>query len=65
MLLTTHDFRCHVSRSSARIGVIVGLDDPCNTEVSDSEVSFIIEDEVLGFNISMNDVVKVQKLEPN
>lgn len=63
MILTTHDLWRHISRCSACICVIVGLDCAGDTQVGDPEIPLIVENQVFWFDIAVNDVVKVEKLE--
>jgi hypothetical protein len=63
MILSTHDFWCHISRGTTSITTVIGFEEASDTEISYSEVSHIIEDQVLGFDVTMDDVVEVEELE--
>lgn len=53
MVLATHDFGSHVSGCAAGFLGIVGVPDACNAEISDSQVAFVVEDEVFGLDVSV------------
>lgn len=51
MVLTAHNFRCHVARSSAGFLRVVRIPYSCYAEVGNSEVTLVVEDQIFGFDI--------------
>lgn len=62
MILSTHDLRSHISRRSWRVLRILRCPLSRDTKVGDSHVTVRIHEQVLRFNISMNDTVVVHVL---
>ena len=62
MVLTTHDLRCHVAWRSRCVFGILGVPQPCNTQISNSKVTIFIEDQIFRFDISMQDCILVKVL---
>ena len=60
MVLPAHYFRSHIARGSTCVSIVVGLDHPSNAQVSGSEVSLIVKDQILWFDIPVDDVVEVE-----
>ena len=63
MILSTHDFRCHVSWCAGRVLGIFCFQNLGDAHVSDSDISIVLHDYILGFNISMNDTLIVHILQ--
>jgi hypothetical protein len=63
VVLSAHHFRGHVPWSAARICVVVGLNNSSDTEISDSEVSFVVKHQIFWFDIAVYDIVEVEKLQ--
>ena len=63
MILTAHDLWSHVAWRSRRILSILRSPHPCNTEISDSQITIVIYDKILWFDISMNDILFVAVFE--
>jgi hypothetical protein len=59
--LAQHDFWSHVARSSTCIKRVVCGHLSRNTEVSQSQVAFVVKHHILWFDVSMNDHVVVQE----
>jgi hypothetical protein len=57
------DFRSHVSWGSTRILCIVGLDLPRNAKISHPQIASIIKDQILRFQITMDNFTSVHILE--
>ena len=55
MVLTAHNFRCHVARSSTCFLGVVRIPYSCYAEVGNSEVTLVVEDQIFGFDIPMED----------
>jgi hypothetical protein len=55
----THNLGSHVAWRSRRILSVFRPPDSCNTEVSDSEVSILVDDQVFWLDVSMDDVFLV------
>ena len=62
MILPTHHLGRHVSRCTTCICIIVGLDDPCDPEICHTNVALFVKDQVLGLDVSVDDVVEMEKL---
>lgn len=62
VVYSAHNLWCHVTWSSGRVLSILRSPDSGNTEISNSEVSFFIYDQVLGFDVSVDDVLLVTDL---
>lgn len=63
MICSAYDFRCHVAGRAAcvlevSLGHVAGY-----PEICDLWVSFVIEDQVLGFEVAMDNALGVQILE--
>ena len=63
VILSTHDFRCHISRRSRCFARILRSHDSCDAEVSQSEIAIVVKDKVFRFNVSMNNVCCVDGIE--
>ena len=63
VILPTHNLRCHIAWSTTSIGIIIGLDDSCNSEICDSDISLIIKDQILWLYITMYYIVQMEKLQ--
>ena len=63
MVDSTHHFWCHISWGSGSILSIFRSPNSCDTEISDSQISFLVDDEVLWLDVSMNDVLLVADLQ--
>ena len=56
MILSTHYFWRHISWSSRCILGIFGSPYSCNTKISDSNITFHINNQIFRFDISMNNL---------
>jgi hypothetical protein len=57
MILSEEDFRSHVARRATGLVGVLHLPIPCHSHVGDSAITFGVEDDVLGFDIPMDDVI--------
>lgn len=65
MILSAHNLRGHISRSSTGIiGVILPVL-PRDTKISDSQISFRVQNKILRLDIPMNNFVFMHVFEPN
>lgn len=64
MVLSEQDFRCHVTWCATRLMRVLTLPISGYAEVCDPTVSALIEDDVLGFDVAVDDVVLVQVTQP-
>ena len=62
MILTTHDFGSHVTWSARGLLRVIRVPDTSNPEVGDVEVSSLIKDQVLWFDVPMNNTIVVNIL---
>jgi hypothetical protein len=62
MILSHHNLWCHVTRCTRSILCIVWFPHSSYTEISAVEVTLIIEDKVLWFDVSMKDAIVVHIL---
>ena len=53
MILTTHDFGCHVAGRSTRLGEVFGSEDASDAEVCQPQVPLVIKYEVFRLDIPM------------
>lgn len=65
MVLPAHHFRGHVARSPTGIAAIVGFHGSCDPQIGDPQIAHVVENQVLRFYVPMNNVVKMQKLQPH
>ena len=63
MILSTHHFWSHVAWSPTGICGIIGLDETGNSKISGAKVAFIVKNEVLWLDVSMDDVVEMEIFE--
>lgn len=65
MVVFAHNFRSHISRSSTGLVAVVGVWVPLTgyAEVGELEVAFGVEHKVFGFDITMNYILPVHRLE--
>lgn len=63
MIASAHYLRRHVSRRPWSVVRVFRFPNSSHTEVSDSQVTFFVKDDVLGFQVSMYDAFIVEKLE--
>lgn len=57
MIFPVDNFRSHIPRSSWSVFVILLLNDSGNTKVSKTKVPFLINDNILWLNITMDDMI--------
>ena len=53
----------HVARRAAGVRAVLGFHEASNTEISESEVAVLLEDQVLRFEVSMDDLPVVNILQ--
>jgi len=63
MLLSSYHLRGHISWSSRCVFLILRRINPCDSHISESEIALGVKNEILRFDITMNDVILVQILE--
>ena len=63
MILPIDDLGCHVSRCAGSVLVVFRSVDSCDSKIGEAEVAFAVENEILGFEVAVNDVVVVHILE--
>ena len=63
MRLAAHNFRGHVAGCSGRVLAVVGVPDARDSQISDPEVTHLVEDQIFGFNIAVKDTVSMQEFE--
>jgi hypothetical protein len=63
MVLSAHDFRCHIAWRSRGILSIFRPPNSCNSEVCDPQVTFFIDYQVFRLDISMDNVLFVAAVE--
>jgi len=56
MILSAHDFWCHIPRCTWSILSVFWSPYSCNTKISYTNITIIINDKILRFNISMNNL---------
>lgn len=62
VVLPAHYFGSHVSGSARRLACVVRRHEPRDSEVSQPKVSLAVENQILRFDITMNDVSSVDRL---
>ena len=62
MVLSAHHLWSHVSRSATGLTRVVGRQDPCHTEISQTKVAFVVKDEILRLDVPMDDELCVDSL---
>ena len=62
MILPAHHLRGHVSGCSTRVLIVFLFPLTTHTQISDSEVSLRIKDQILGLDIAVDDAVAMQIL---
>ena len=63
MVLPTHNFRCHVAWCSGGFSRVFELPLPCHPKIGDSTIPIVFEDDVLWFDISVDDSVGMEVLQ--
>lgn len=63
VILTTHDFRGHVARSPTGFAGVVWGQDSGDSEVGQSEVAFIVKDEIFRLDVPVDNELGVDGLE--
>ena len=63
VILTTHHFRCHVTRSTRGILRVLRVPKSGNSQISNAEIALLVEDQVLRLDVSMKNGVLVEVLE--
>ena len=63
MVLTTHDFRCHIAWRSRCVFRVLWVPQSCNTQISDSKVTIFVEDQIFRLDISMQYCILVKVFE--
>ena len=64
VVLAAHYFWRHVARSAARVLVVLSLLKARDAEVSHTQVAMLVKDQILRFNVSMDNTLRVNVLEP-
>ena len=59
MILPAHDFRGHVPRGTRGVIRVIRAPQPGNAHICDPHVALVIEEEVFGFDVSVNDAIIV------
>ena len=62
MILPAHDLRRHIARSATRIIAIVRLHCSGNAKICDPQIPFLIKYDIFRLDISMDNVIEMQKL---
>ena len=63
VVLAAHDLWRHVAGGATGVFLVFGVPDAGDAEVGDEEVALAVEDEVLGFDVAVDDAVVVDVLE--
>ena len=63
VILSTHNFGSHVARSATGVLGVLRVPNSGNTQVSNSQVAVLVENQVFRLNVSMEDAVLVQVFE--
>ena len=59
VVYSAHHLRCHIAGCSWSILSVFRPPHSCNTEVSDSKIPFLIDDQVFWLDVSVNDILFV------
>lgn len=63
MILPTHDLRSHITRRSTRLLTVIRIPDASNPKISYPQIALVIENDILGLNISVQDTLIMDVLE--
>jgi hypothetical protein len=62
MVLSAHHLGSHVSWGATGLTRVVGRQDPCHSEISQTKVAFVVKDEIFRLNVPMDDELCVDCL---
>lgn len=64
MILPINNLRSHISRRATSILIILSNPHPSDTHISNPEISLLIDDQILGLDITMNNIIRMDILKP-
>lgn len=64
VVLSAHDFGCHVAWRARSVLGVLGLEDLCNAHIRDSHVAIVFHHNVFRLDISVDHALVVHVLEP-
>jgi hypothetical protein len=59
MILPTNHLRCHITRCTRSVRAVLRAKITGNSQVGDSRITALVQNDILRFYVSMNDIVVV------
>jgi len=63
VILSTHNFGCHIAGRTTRVFCVLGVPNSSNAQISDPQIAVLVKNQVFRLDISVKDAVFVQVLE--